>query len=269
MSNPIIWAPGTSISANGTMKSEAFIAYDGQTEFTLTAFTYAVGTGSLYVFVSGAAQRAGVDYLETGTDRFTLSEGVPVDTIVYVIAFTSIIAEIPTIGITPADIGTNLYLKTDASGTTFDSKTATQVRTDIGAEPSDSTILKEADIGVSGGVQAYDVDTLKADTADILTAGFAATPYNAGIKSSGTFTPDETSGNFQYCVNGGAFTLDPPINNCTIVIQITNNSSAGTITTSGFTKVTGTAPVTTDGYDFFAYITKCNGFSHLAWQALQ
>ncbi len=136
-----------------------------------------------------------------------------------------------------------------------------------GKEPADATILKDADIGST--VQAYDADTLKADTADVLTVGYAATPYNAGTKSTGTYTPDEANGNFQYCVNGGAFTLAPPTNNCTLVIQITNNASAGTITTSGFTKVTGTAPTTTNGDDFLAYITKINGFSHLAWQALQ
>ncbi|MCR4297454.1 MAG: hypothetical protein NUV75_01690, partial [Gallionella sp.] len=117
--------------------------------------------------------------------------------------------------------------------------------------------------------QAYDADTLKADTADVLAAGFAATPYNAGTKTTGTFTPDEANGNFQYCVNGGAFTLAPPTNNSTLIIQITNDASAGAITTSGFTKVTGTAPGTVNGDDFLAYVTKINGFSHLAWQALQ
>jgi len=131
----------------------------------------------------------------------------------------------------------------------------------------DATILVDADIGAT--VQAYDADTLKADTADTLTVGFAATPYNAGTKSSGTFTPDEANGNFQYAVNGGAFTLAPPTNNSTMILQITNNASAGTITTSGFTKVTGSAPGTTNGDDFLGYITKINGFSHLNWQALQ
>lgn len=118
-------------------------------------------------------------------------------------------------------------------------------------------------------VQAYDVDTLKADVADVLTAGFAGTPVNEGTKSSGTFTPDETTGNLKYCVNGGAFTLAPPTNNTTIVLQVTNNASAGAITTSGFTKVTGDTITTTDGHDFFFFITKLNGFSHLAVQALQ
>lgn len=102
-----------------------------------------------------------------------------------------------------------------------------------------------------------------------LTAGYSCTPYNAGTKTTGTFTPDEANGNFQYYINGGAHTLAPPTNNCTLIVQITNNASAGAVTTSGFTKVTGTAPTTTNGDDFFGYITKLNGFSHLSWQALQ
>jgi len=99
--------------------------------------------------------------------------------------------------------------------------------------------------------------------------GFAATPLNAGTKSSGTYTPAESSGNFQYAVNGGAHTLAPPTNNCTIVIQYTNNASAGAITVSGFTKVDGDGATTTNGDDFFYYITKLNGFSLLTVKALQ
>lgn len=148
--------------------------------------------------------------------------------------------------------------------TLLDDTTAAAARTTLGAAASD--VVSSA---IGSTVQAFDADTLKADTAGVLTAGFAATPYNAGTKSSGTFTPDEANGNFQYCVNGGAFTLAPPTNNCTMILQITNNGSAGAITTSGFTKVTGTAPGTTNGDDFLAYITKINGFSHLSWQALQ
>lgn len=126
--------------------------------------------------------------------------------------------------------------------------------------------LKAGDIGVT--VQAYDADTLKADTADNLTAGFTATDYDAGTKSSGTFTPDPANGNFQYAVNGGAHTLAPPSASCTMIVQYTNNGSAGAITTSGFTKVSGSF-TTTNGDDFLCYITRCNGFTALDIKALQ
>jgi len=129
------------------------------------------------------------------------------------------------------------------------------------------TLLDEGEIGTS--VQAYDVDTLKADTADVLTAGFATTDYNAGTKTTGTYTPDEANGNFQYAVNGGAHTLAPPTNSCTLIIQYTNNASAGAITTTGFTLVDGDTISTTNGDDFFFYITKSNGFSLLTVKALQ
>lgn len=148
--------------------------------------------------------------------------------------------------------------------TVLDDANAAAARATLGAAASDVVTT-----AIGSTVQAFDADTLKADTADVLTAGFAATPYNAGTKSSGTFTPDEANGNFQYCVNGGAFTLAPPTNSSTIILQITNNGSAGAITTSGFTKVTGDTLTTTNGDDFFLFITKCNGFSHLAVQALQ
>ena len=100
-------------------------------------------------------------------------------------------------------------------------------------------------------------------------SGASATPFDAGTKTSGTFTPDEANANFQHVINGGAHTLAPPTNNCTLVIQYTNNGSAGTITVSGFTLVDGDDATTTNGDDFFYYITKLNGFSLLTVKALQ
>lgn len=110
---------------------------------------------------------------------------------------------------------------------------------------------------------------LETDTSATLAAGFDVTDYNAGTQSSGTFTPDPANGNHQYAVNGGAHTLAPPASSCTMVIQYTNNASAGTITTTGFTKVDGDAITTASGADFFFYITVSNGFSSLIVQALQ
>jgi hypothetical protein len=130
-------------------------------------------------------------------------------------------------------------------------------------------LLKDgAVIGVD--VQAYDVDTLKADVADVLTAGFAATVYDNGTQSgAGTLTPDEANGNMQKAVNGGAHTLAVPANDCTIVIQYTNNASAGTITTSAYDKVDGDALTTTNGDDFFFFIVNSDTFTSLTVKALQ
>ena len=152
------------------------------------------------------------------------------------------------------------------SGVVAAATAGTDYVTPAGLTSAIANVLETDDIGVS--VQGYDADTLKADTADVLTAGFAATVYNAGTQSSGTYTPNEANGNMQRAVNGGAHTLAPPTNNCTLIVQYTNNASAGTITTSGFTRVIG-AFTTVNGDDFMCYITRNNGFTLLNIAALQ
>lgn len=99
--------------------------------------------------------------------------------------------------------------------------------------------------------------------------GFSATSYSGGTISSGTYTPASTNGNFQHITNGGAFTLAPPSTVCTIIVEVLNNGSAGTITTSGFTKVTGDALTTTNGSKFQCFITKSQNYSSLNVVALQ
>lgn len=103
---------------------------------------------------------------------------------------------------------------------------------------------------------------LLASGVETLTGGFKHTPYNAGTKSSGTFTPVYSDGGEQYCVNGGAFTLGVPADDCMILLQITNNGSAGTITTSAYTRVVG-AFTTVNGDDFLCFIYRINGFTSL------
>lgn len=99
--------------------------------------------------------------------------------------------------------------------------------------------------------------------------GFSAVSYSVGTKSSGTFTPDPTNGNFQHATNGGGHTLAPPSNVCTIVLEYLNNGSAGAVTTSGFTKVTGDSLTTTNTNKFLLQITKTSNYSHLNVVALQ
>lgn len=129
--------------------------------------------------------------------------------------------------------------------------------------------LVNLEVGVD--VQAYDADTLLADVGDALTAGFTSDSYSGGTVSSGTYTPAPATGqeNFQHYTNGGAHTLAPPASVCAVVVEILNNGSAGAITTSGFTKVSGDSFTTTNGHKFLAHITKSNSYSHLHVTALQ
>lgn len=121
------------------------------------------------------------------------------------------------------------------------------------------------------GKEAVDPEILRADVDDNITAGYTATADNDGTQSSGTYTPSPVGGNMKRLVNGGAFTLAAPTTagDYTLVLQMTNNASAGVITTSGFTKETGAIFTTTDGDDFILYIAKINGFTTLHVEALQ
>ena len=89
MTSPNIWTPGSAISAEGSLKTQAFIAAAGQAVFLLTNFQYVPGVGSLYVYVSGLHQRVNVDFTETSASSFTLASGVPVNTVVVAVGFTN------------------------------------------------------------------------------------------------------------------------------------------------------------------------------------
>ena len=109
-------------------------------------------------------------------------------------------------------------------------------------------------------IPPVDPDTLYSDVPANLTVGYTATAFDAGTKSSGTFTPDPDDGNIQRYVNNGAHTLAPPSADCSILVKITNGAGAGTITLSSFTKTQGTLN-TTSGVVFFASVNVVNGSS--------
>lgn len=167
-----------------------------------------------------------------------------------------------------------------ASGTSLDnitgfSSTGVLVRTGAGTYAfrtltgTTNVINITNGTGVSGD-PTFTVGSLvvRTDTAATMTVGYKVTPFSAGTKSSGTYTPLYSDGNFQTAVNGGAHTLAPPADDCTMILQYTNNGSAGAITTSGFTKVDGSF-TTANGDDFFCNIIKVGSFSYLSIVKLQ
>lgn len=121
------------------------------------------------------------------------------------------------------------------------------------------------------GKEPVDAEILRADIDDNLTAGYTATADNDGTISSGTYTPSPVGGNLKRIVNGGAFTLAAPTyaGDYTMIIQMTNNATAGTITATGFTKASGDPTTTTNGHDFLLHIVKINNFKTLYIEALQ
>lgn len=110
------------------------------------------------------------------------------------------------------------------------------------------------------------------NTTATLTVGYTVTSYSGGTISSGTFTPAAANGNTQYITNGGAFTLAAPAADCVVIaLLVTNNSSAGTITFSGFTvgANTGDTLDTQNNHKFMIVIRRVNGVSTYFIQTLQ
>lgn len=130
----------------------------------------------------------------------------------------------------------------------------------------DGVTADPADLNKTDGLTG---DILTDAQSDVLTKGFGVTLHDAGTQSSGTFTPAYTDHNYQAATNGGAHVLAPPTTDGSYAIHYTNNASAGTITTTGFDVVTGSTLTTTNGDEFFFYILRLNGKSHLHVQALQ
>jgi len=102
-----------------------------------------------------------------------------------------------------------------------------------------------------------------------LTGGVIVTSKSLGTISSGTVTPDPGDRPLQHYTNGGAHTLAPSANVGSILVDITNDASAGAITTSGFTKVAGDAFTTTNAHKFRCHISIGSGGSLLSVQAMQ
>lgn len=106
--------------------------------------------------------------------------------------------------------------------------------------------------GVSGNPTiTVGADIAQLTVADqVITGGARVTSLSLGTITSGTVTPDPGDRPLQHYTNGGAHTLAPGSNTGYYLLDITNNGSAGAITTSGWTKVSGDSFTTTNGHKF-------------------
>lgn len=103
--------------------------------------------------------------------------------------------------------------------------------------------------------------------AQVVTGGARVTPDALGTVTSGTTTLDPGNRPLQSYTNNGAHTLAPGSNNGSILLDITNGASAGAITTSGWTKVSGSFD-TTNGHIFRCSASISTGGSLLIIQAM-
>lgn len=119
------------------------------------------------------------------------------------------------------------------------------------------------DVGTD--VQAFDADTLKADTTDELSVGFTTTEHDYGsIAAAGTLTVDLTQEALAKATIAGSMTLAPDAsNNGTQSVLLTTNATGGfTITTSGWDKVIGVYTNTANLKHLFR-VTQHDGFDVL------
>jgi hypothetical protein len=106
-------------------------------------------------------------------------------------------------------------------------------------------------------------------TANRLRQGYFAESHPIGVVASGTVTVDPRKRPLTHYTNGGAHTFAPPAEHCSFVVDVTNNASAGAITTSSWGKVTGDTLTTANNSKFKLYCNVGSAFSHLHVQAGQ
>jgi hypothetical protein len=167
--------------------------------------------------------------------------------------------------------GTTITTTTAAAAGTNTVVSLQLFNTGLITTPADNTVTsaKIVDGTIVTADLSDDAVTVAKLVGGVLADGYAGTDFDLGTNTTGTETLDYTNGNFQKGVNGGAHTLAPQATTSTIIVQYTNDGSAGSLTTSGYTIVTGDTVTTTSGHDFMMYSTRVNGFKHLHVVALQ
>jgi hypothetical protein len=167
----------------------------------------------------------------------------------------------PTLGVATATSINGLTVTTSTGTLTITNAKTLSVSNSLTLAGTDSTTMTFP--SVSATVAALNVED------QALTGGVIVTSKSLGTITTGTVTPDPGDRPMQHYVNGGAHTLAPSLNVGSILVDITNDASAGAITTSGFDLVTGDAFTTTDTDAFRCHISIGSAGSLLQVQALQ
>lgn len=103
-----------------------------------------------------------------------------------------------------------------------------------------------------------------------IVGGYSIKTFVIGNLGTGSFVPNPLLGNYQYGTNNGAVQINAPTVDCAMDILITNTSTAGAVTFSGYTVgTTGDTITTTNGHNFIVSIRRINGVSTYLVKALQ
>jgi hypothetical protein len=157
-------------------------------------------------------------------------------------------------------------------GTGHLSDSTTLVRDTVVASSNSNEAVNfgEGTKDVTNFSRAANLMVLDAEDQGPIAGGADVTSKSLGTISSGTVTPDPGDRQMQHYTNDGAHTLAPhATKKGSFYLDITNGASAGAITTSGWTKVTGDSFTTTNGHKFRCICSLGNGGSLLQVQALQ
>lgn len=174
----------------------------------------------------------------------------------------------------------SLMTVTSTARTILDDTSVGAIRTTLGVGTSDNPQFATIELGnasdttisrTGAGVVAIEgaqIAVLSVENQP-LTGGVTVTSKSLGTQTTGTLTLDVGDRPLQHYTNGGAHTLAPGSVIGSSIIEITNNGSAGSITTSGFTKVSGDSFTTTNAHKFLCTVVVSNSYSLLQVQALQ
>jgi len=126
-------------------------------------------------------------------------------------------------------------------------------------------------LGVGAVDNAFRIDSSGVIINDLATfsAGTVPTVHDLGTVTTGTTTIERDNSSMQRLVANGAFTLAAESEDSSIALLITNGASAGAITLTGVTDISGDTLDTTNTNRFMLYYNTINGAVHLHIEALQ